>query len=154
MEGKQILKNAVLWNVKPCDSCSKRATRHHIPEVLTSHMISHPRRFLQEPHDVTSQKTAFFVVTGVNTSNLRQNIVPTGTRTGASWPSNPVGSHCTDCVVLASSHELFDIIRANDVRGSGILGELCLRLSVLRYEGPVTVRDLLKFPEDGSFVFN
>jgi hypothetical protein len=27
-------------------------------------------RFLQEPHGVTSQKTAFFIVTVVNSSNL------------------------------------------------------------------------------------
>jgi hypothetical protein len=27
-------------------------------------------RFLQEPHGVTSQKTAFFIVTAVKTSNL------------------------------------------------------------------------------------
>jgi hypothetical protein len=29
-------------------------------------------RFFQEPHGVTSQKTAFFLVTVVNTSNLTQ----------------------------------------------------------------------------------
>jgi hypothetical protein len=28
------------------------------------------RRFLQEPHDVTSQKTPFFIVTTMKTSNL------------------------------------------------------------------------------------
>jgi hypothetical protein len=28
------------------------------------------RRFLQEPHGVTSQKTPFFIVTAVKTSNL------------------------------------------------------------------------------------
>jgi hypothetical protein len=28
------------------------------------------RRFLQEPHGVTSQKTPFFIVTAVNTSNF------------------------------------------------------------------------------------
>jgi hypothetical protein len=30
------------------------------------------REFLQEPHGVTSQKTAFFIVTSVKTSNLTQ----------------------------------------------------------------------------------
>jgi hypothetical protein len=30
------------------------------------------RRFLQEPHDVTSPKTPFFIVTAVKTSNLTQ----------------------------------------------------------------------------------
>jgi hypothetical protein len=29
--------------------------------------------FLQEPHGVTSQKTAFFIVTAVKTPNLTQN---------------------------------------------------------------------------------
>jgi hypothetical protein len=30
-------------------------------------------RFLQEPHDVTSQSTTFFIVTAVETSNLTWN---------------------------------------------------------------------------------
>jgi hypothetical protein len=34
--------------------------------------ISSQRRFLQEPHGVTSQKTPFFIVTAVKTSNLTQ----------------------------------------------------------------------------------
>jgi hypothetical protein len=33
------------------------------------------RRFLQEPHGVTSQKTSFFIVTAVKTSNLTTNTV-------------------------------------------------------------------------------
>jgi hypothetical protein len=33
---------------------------------------SSKRRFLQEPHGVTSQKTPFFVVTAVETSNLTE----------------------------------------------------------------------------------
>jgi hypothetical protein len=32
------------------------------------------RRFLQEPHGVTSQKTPFFIVTAVKTSNLTRPI--------------------------------------------------------------------------------
>jgi hypothetical protein len=32
--------------------------------------VSPKRRFLQAPHGVTSQKTPFFIVTAVNTSNL------------------------------------------------------------------------------------
>jgi hypothetical protein len=32
------------------------------------------RRFLQEPHGVTTQKTQFFIVTAVKTSNLTQKI--------------------------------------------------------------------------------
>jgi hypothetical protein len=33
------------------------------------------RQFLQEPHGVTSQKTVFFIVTAVKTSNLKLKIV-------------------------------------------------------------------------------
>jgi hypothetical protein len=33
-------------------------------------LSSSERRFLQEPHGVTSQKTPFFIVTAVKTSNL------------------------------------------------------------------------------------
>jgi hypothetical protein len=32
--------------------------------------VSEERRFLQKPHGVTSQKTPFFIVTAVKTSNL------------------------------------------------------------------------------------
>jgi hypothetical protein len=32
------------------------------------------KEFLQEPHGVTCQKTAFFIVTAVKTSNLKQII--------------------------------------------------------------------------------
>jgi hypothetical protein len=33
------------------------------------------RRFLQEPHGVTSQKTPFFIVTAVKTSNLARTVI-------------------------------------------------------------------------------
>jgi hypothetical protein len=45
------LKNGVFWVVTPCGSC-----KNHTP--------------LQEPHGVTTQKTPFFIVTAVKTSNL------------------------------------------------------------------------------------
>jgi hypothetical protein len=32
--------------------------------------VSEERRFLQEPHGLASQKTAFFIVTDVKTSNV------------------------------------------------------------------------------------
>jgi hypothetical protein len=35
------------------------------------------RRFLQEPHGVTTQKTPFFIVTAVKTSNLTNTILVT-----------------------------------------------------------------------------
>jgi hypothetical protein len=39
--------------------------------TLMMEALSSPkRRFLQEPHGVTSQKTPFFIVTAVKTSNL------------------------------------------------------------------------------------
>jgi hypothetical protein len=44
-----VLKNGVFWVVTPCGSC----------------------RFLQEPHGITTQKTPFFIVTAVKTSNLK-----------------------------------------------------------------------------------
>jgi hypothetical protein len=44
------MKNAVFWNVKPCGS--------------------EERQFLQEPHGVTAQETAFFVVTAIKASHL------------------------------------------------------------------------------------
>jgi hypothetical protein len=50
------LKNAVFWVVTPCGH-----VRTDVSEELW---------FSQEPHGVTSQKTAFFIVTAVNTSNL------------------------------------------------------------------------------------
>jgi hypothetical protein len=50
------------------DVTSNRTSCEEIPRL---------RRFLQEPHDVTSQKTAFFIITALKTSNLTQNILRT-----------------------------------------------------------------------------
>jgi hypothetical protein len=44
------LKNGVFWDVTPCGSCKNR--RFGGPK----------RRYLHEPHGVTSQKTPFFIV--------------------------------------------------------------------------------------------
>jgi hypothetical protein len=38
-------------------------------------MYAAKRRFLQEPHGVTTQKTPFFIVTAVKTSNLTTSIM-------------------------------------------------------------------------------
>jgi hypothetical protein len=38
--------------------------------LMKEALTSSRRRFLQEPHGVTSQKTPFFIVTDVKTSNL------------------------------------------------------------------------------------
>jgi hypothetical protein len=40
-------------------------------------LSSSKRRFLQEPHGVTSQKTPFFIVTAVKTSNLTLSVIVT-----------------------------------------------------------------------------
>jgi hypothetical protein len=54
--------------------------RTDVSEELTASFIRVTRigelgttRFLQDPHDVTSQKTLFFIVTAVKTSNLTGN---------------------------------------------------------------------------------
>jgi hypothetical protein len=46
------MKNAVLWDVKPCGSCMDDVSEVYFPPK---------RRFSQELPCVTSQKTAFFV---------------------------------------------------------------------------------------------
>jgi hypothetical protein len=38
--------------------------------LMTEALVPLERRFSEEPHWVTSQKTAFFIVTAVKTSNL------------------------------------------------------------------------------------
>jgi hypothetical protein len=40
--------------------------------ALVTNDVSEERWFLQESHDVTSQKTAFFIVTAVKTVDLSQ----------------------------------------------------------------------------------
>jgi hypothetical protein len=52
------LKNGVFWVVTPCGSW-----------------------FLQEPYGVTTQKTSFFIVTAVKTSNLTSSSLLTGYQT-------------------------------------------------------------------------
>jgi hypothetical protein len=56
------LKNGVFWVVTPCGSGKKR-------------QVAPKRRFLKEPHGVTTQKTPFFIVTAVKTSNLTTEFV-------------------------------------------------------------------------------
>jgi hypothetical protein len=49
--------------------------RTDVSEELTASLIRVKLRFLQEPHGVTSQKTPFFIVTAVKTSNLTSDRV-------------------------------------------------------------------------------
>jgi hypothetical protein len=53
------IKNTFIWEVTPYGSSG---------------------RFLQEPHDVTSKKTAFFIGTAVKTSNLTYEWLYQGTQ--------------------------------------------------------------------------
>jgi hypothetical protein len=48
--------------------CRLLVTASVVPS--SSILVPPKRRFLQEPHGVTSQKTPFFIVTAVKTSNL------------------------------------------------------------------------------------
>jgi hypothetical protein len=43
--------------------------------LMNEAQVPSKRRFLQEPHGVTSQKTPFFIVTAVKTSNLTNSVV-------------------------------------------------------------------------------
>jgi hypothetical protein len=83
------MNNAVFLDVPPCGSCKNgrfgrtyhlqhkgeknrraRKNKYLASEACCEENISSKRRFLFDPHSDTSQKTAFFVVTAVKTSNL------------------------------------------------------------------------------------
>jgi hypothetical protein len=71
------MKSAVFWDVTPCGSCKNRqllvtanaVSSSPIPVALVE-AVPPKRQFLQLLHDITSQKTAFFIDTGVKNSNL------------------------------------------------------------------------------------
>jgi hypothetical protein len=58
-----ILKNTVILDVAPCN--------------LVSTDVSEEHRLIQDLHGATSQKTTFFIVTAVKTSNLTSFILKT-----------------------------------------------------------------------------
>jgi hypothetical protein len=80
------MKNGVFWVVTPCGSCKNHVSEESGPSFIRVTKIGElgttqaatsnrrtlrsVRRFLQEPHGVTTQKTPFFIVTAVETSNL------------------------------------------------------------------------------------
>jgi hypothetical protein len=71
------MKNAVFWDVTPYGSCKNRRfgasvvpSSSILVTLMTEELRSPEMWFLQEPHGVTSQKTAFFIVTAVKASNL------------------------------------------------------------------------------------
>jgi hypothetical protein len=59
------MKNAVFWDVAPRDSCKNRrfASIIRVTRIgeLGTLAVTSNRSTLQEPHGVTSQKTAFFI---------------------------------------------------------------------------------------------
>jgi hypothetical protein len=70
-EPNSKLKNVVFLDVTQRGSCKNRS-------FAATYRIHHQRRSrkrrsLQEPHGVTSQKTAFFIVTAVKTPNLSKS---------------------------------------------------------------------------------
>jgi hypothetical protein len=46
-----------------------------VPSFGRRRQVPPKRRFLQEPHGVTTQKTPFFIVTAVKTSNLPKILI-------------------------------------------------------------------------------
>jgi hypothetical protein len=58
--------NAVFWDL----TLTSFLARRFLSPWWWRRYIPPKRRFLQEPHNVTSQKTPFFIVTAVKTSNL------------------------------------------------------------------------------------
>jgi hypothetical protein len=66
------VKNAVFWDVAPCRYCVNRC----FGGIYCLHLqgrrryVPPKRRFTQDLYGATSQKTAFFIVTAVKTSNL------------------------------------------------------------------------------------
>jgi hypothetical protein len=65
------MKNAVFWDVKPCDSCKNRRIggiigAETISELGTTLAVNSNSDTLR----VTSPKTAFFIITALKTSNL------------------------------------------------------------------------------------
>jgi hypothetical protein len=58
------MKTGVFLVVTPCASCKIFVT------MMKEVQVPPKRRFLQEPQGITTQKTPFFIVTAVKTSNL------------------------------------------------------------------------------------
>jgi hypothetical protein len=65
------MKNAVFWDVAPCRSCvNRRFGGTYLLRLQDRKICEQLRRFTHDLHGTTSQKTAFFIVTAVKTSNL------------------------------------------------------------------------------------
>jgi hypothetical protein len=68
----RVTKIGALGTTQAVNSNRRTLRRNSIGIGISSQRASVPpkRRFLQEPHGVTTQKTPFFIVTAVKTSNL------------------------------------------------------------------------------------
>jgi hypothetical protein len=69
------LKNAVFWDVMPCSSRRTDVSDERVASITVKSIrelgtlaVTSKRRFSHEPHGVTSQKMAFFIVTAVKNS--------------------------------------------------------------------------------------
>jgi hypothetical protein len=56
------MKNDVFWDVAPCETLVRTDVSEEpiLVTLIMAALSSRKRRFLQEPHGVTSQKTPFF----------------------------------------------------------------------------------------------
>jgi hypothetical protein len=81
------MRNAVFWDMTPCGSPKNRrygatealVTANVVPSsliffsLMTKAIRSSETSVLKQPHGVTSHNTALFIVTAVETSNLKQH---------------------------------------------------------------------------------
>jgi hypothetical protein len=80
---QRSMKNGVFWDFTPCGSCKNRLSKERSTSFIRATRSGELgtlsvtgnrrtiRRFLQEPHGVTSQKKPFFIVTALKTANLK-----------------------------------------------------------------------------------
>jgi hypothetical protein len=94
------------------------------------------RRFLQEPHGVTTQKTPFFIVTAVKTSNLTL-LTYFNLRAELYWSQQPRGVRYE-----LFAHSTAGVVGSNPTRYMDICVVLCVRKVALRL-GWSTVQVLL-----------
>jgi hypothetical protein len=76
-----------------------------ISELGTLAVTSNWMWILQEPHDVTPQKTVFFIVTAVKTSNLTANMLPASLIL-CTLKMEPTRSSKTSALTRATRHHI------------------------------------------------
>jgi hypothetical protein len=75
------MKNTVFWDVTPCGSCKNPSQRASVvlSSLIPFTLMMEAIRFLQDPHDVTSQITAVFKF--IRTVVMRTTFIYFGTLT-------------------------------------------------------------------------